>query len=322
MIIEIPTAEDFADASLNLLLLAWQIVLGPINRLSAINQEIDSFPDDGGQFLDELHEERNSQMRRMQPSLGNCLTLVQQSIELSIKGRIASVSPYLLIVRDNRESLKIKPGNDILFSDFRTVDATDLFRLHNVVCDSPLNGDFNRFSDEIRRQRNKIMHSAPGNKLIEPKEILLHILKINNELFSDKMWANRVLDHYKKDKYSSLIYGRDFSYGSALEDIDMAIGALAPKDVKKYFAFDRRVRSYICPICLDEVDRKYQRDQVPAFAQLKTKEPNSEYLYCFVCNKNSKVVRRRCLSPGCKSNVISAEHDTAGMCLICCEESE
>jgi hypothetical protein len=322
MIIEVPSGDDFANASLNLLLLVWDILVDPIDRLSAIRQEMDNFSDENDQLLDELCEERDSQIRRMQPSMGNCLTLVQQSIELAIKGRIASVSPYLLIARDSRENLRMKSGNDILFSDFRTVDAVDLFRLHNVVCANSLGSDFHQFSDEIRRQRNKIMHSASGGKIIEPKEVLVYILKINYELFSEKSWAYRVLDHYKKDRYSSLLYGRDLSYGNALADIDMAIEALPSKDVKKYFEFDKRIHSYVCPVCLDAVDDKYHRDQVPEFAQLKPGGSKSTSLYCFVCGSMSLVIRKRCSSVGCKSNVISGGPEAAGVCLVCRETTE
>jgi hypothetical protein len=92
-----------------------------------------------------------------QRSLANALAIIQQAQELGLKSRIAAVSPYLLIAGDPRGWPKNSAG-DLSFSEFRTIDASDLIRVHNTVCSTGVDDRFVQVFEDTRRRRNLIVH--------------------------------------------------------------------------------------------------------------------------------------------------------------------
>jgi hypothetical protein len=93
LITEIPTPEEFAEAALNHLHLAWDIGITLVAELEP-----------GLGTWDELNKEIAEEYWRLsQPVLANSLALIQQAQEFALKGKIASRSPFLLLSRDPRE---------------------------------------------------------------------------------------------------------------------------------------------------------------------------------------------------------------------------
>ena len=92
MIIDIPTSEDFARTSMNLINLAW-------SRTVDCLRDVD-LSDRAGIYESEEHRAKAHAWywQRTQPALGNGLALLHQSIEMALKGRIAAVSPFLLMI--------------------------------------------------------------------------------------------------------------------------------------------------------------------------------------------------------------------------------
>ena len=78
---------------------------------------------------------------REQLLLNNAFSLLQQSLEIALKAKIAEVSPFLLMAGDPRSWPKPKDGvNTIDFSNFRTIDAVQLCGAVNTVSATPLEG--------------------------------------------------------------------------------------------------------------------------------------------------------------------------------------
>jgi hypothetical protein len=186
VIIEIPEPRDYESASLNLLNLAWELAAGSMRawqESTVIHAEPDTpaycFTDNQGivhnipSSTDDAYspEERTNAEKnfwtRSQPALGNALSMVQQAVELALKGRVAKVSPFLLIVRDPRDYPKGSATNDIPFSAFRTIDAADLLRVHDMVCPDRLGQEFGVFWNDLRRERNLFIHSGTVGSIDE-----------------------------------------------------------------------------------------------------------------------------------------------------------
>ena len=88
MISDIPTSIGFHTAGLNQLCLASQIamqVIGDYERVEAI-----AYESDGG-----YEEAAASYWAKSQPALAHAFGLIQQSMEMALKGRIAEISLYL-----------------------------------------------------------------------------------------------------------------------------------------------------------------------------------------------------------------------------------
>jgi hypothetical protein len=63
--------------------------------------------------------------------LNNAISLLQQSLEIFLKARIAEVSPFLLISGEPDRWPKRNSAGDVDFSDFRTLDAVQLCKAVN-----------------------------------------------------------------------------------------------------------------------------------------------------------------------------------------------
>src|SRR5580704_12481937 len=146
MILEIPSGDEYERSSVSLLNLSWNTAATLTRNLEAVN-------------LREWDDDARTQAQyweRVQVDLGNAYTLVEQAQEFGLKGLIAEVSPYLLIRADVRDWPRQCDRRNVDFSEFYTVDANDLIKLHDTVAPSRLDPAFVRLFNEVRRKRNAI----------------------------------------------------------------------------------------------------------------------------------------------------------------------
>lgn len=303
MITEIPSASDFQAAGLNQLYLAWQIALKAVEDL----EEAEGLAEDL-----EDHEKSKASAEywaKSQPALANAFGLVQQAMEMALKGRIAAVSPFLLITRDPKDWPKGVDTGAVAFSDFRTIDAADLLKVHNSVAGVPLNDGFRSFWDEVRRDRNRVMHSVRP-KSFDPATLVRSILTAAVELFAEMRWCERLLAMEVEGKFAA--YGlEDAGQNIVMRQIDIAIRHLEPSEKKKFFGFDVKRRAYLCPECYSLANTDWQ-DSWPKLAQFTERKPGARQLHCVVCDKTVEVDRSNCSRAKCKGNAIYE-----GMCLTC-----
>jgi len=341
VIIEIPDGEDFARASLNLLNLSWEIA---VEFLRAYEHSSVIHPEDaptelftdlegkvhllGGPDNAFTPEERSTAetefWRRSQPSLGNSLSLIQQSIELGLKGRIAAVSPFLLISRDARDYPSGSAKADVPFSAFRSLDAADLMRVHNTVCAERLDDSFGAWWDSIRRQRNALIHSVSlGAEIVRPEVLMGHILVANRDLHPGISWFQRRL-RYSSNNEIQVAYHPDPReiYGGVLDEFGDALHYLPTKMVREHFGYNRRARTYTCIHCQDDCDNDLWYEwNLGKTAQLNPGNSTSTIWRCVLCERVTPVIRVRCPDEKCHSNVLSAElGDHYKICLTCGEE--
>ncbi|NDE89926.1 MAG: hypothetical protein EB059_02120 [Alphaproteobacteria bacterium] len=299
MITEIPTASEFQIAGLNQLYLAWQIAMKVVQDYEEIDELIENV---------EQKKASAEYWAKAQPALANAFGLIQQAMEMALKGRIASFSPFLLISRDPKDWPKGVDTAPVPFSEFRTLDAADLVKVHNTFAVRPLDADFQTFWEGVRRDRNKIIHSL-AVKSFDPRTVVKTLLTAARALFGDISWPQHLLNMEADGKYAA--YGLDdYSYNVIMQQIEIAIRYLTPADNKFFFGYDGKRRSYICPNCYYEANRNYQ-ETWPALAQFPLKRQGQDILHCIVCNVNSNVERIKCID-NCPGDVI---HDD--ICLVC-----
>lgn len=300
MIIDTPTSADFYAAGLKQVHLAWQIALQSLRDYDEATYH---------KLADETPEEANADFwRRSQPLLTNAYSLIQHGMELALKGRIAAVTPYLLI-GDPKDWPNSAANGTASFGEFRTLDAVDLVKVHNSVIAPPLDDDFKAFWDQVRRDRNRIMHSAaPGT--FTPAVVVKTILTAIDVLFDDIPWPRRLLQMEHESKFASLGFVDD-AQNNVLSEIGSAIRQLTPGEAKRFFGFDNKRRAYVCPHCYFAANRDWQ-DEWPHLAQFTTKTRGATSLYCFVCERTTEVERAACMDDACKGDAIAE-----GICLTC-----
>lgn len=299
MITDIPTPEEFREAGLNQIYLAWQIALTTVSDFDEVTS-YNPDPDD---------EAIATYWKRSQPALANAFNLVQQGMEMALKGLIAQISPYLLIARDPKEWPGGTASTDTSFSAFRTLDAADLIKVYNSVAPTRLDTAFIEFWEQVRQDRNRLMHSiAP--KTFDPALLVRTILTAVETLFNDVRWPLRLLDMVAEGKLAALGYVDD-TQNIAMAQIAGALRHLSPSEAKRFFGFDKRRRAYVCPQCHYAANTDWQ-DDWPALAQFPSRGSGQTILRCILCECESEVERRRCQGDDCKGDVMVDDR-----CLTC-----
>jgi hypothetical protein len=304
MITEIPMPEDFYDAGLDSLHLAWKIAMDSISQFISMKQL--------WQDIDEDSVDAEAYYQKSQPALSNAYSLVQQAGEMAVKGRIARVSPFLLIGRDPKDWPKGYSNKDVPFSQFRTLDAADLVKVNNAVAEQKLDDEFANFWDQLRRDRNTIMHAVTARN-ISPEILVRAILTVAKVLFDDESWVSKLFKIQSDGTAESFGYHDDYTQNIIMHEVEMAVSQLGPSDAQKYLGFSKGSRAYLCPNCLQNADTEIDGD-LPKLAQLVSRQSNETRIHCVVCEKSTIVERAKCFrpNPNCEANVI---HDNR--CLSC-----
>jgi len=239
---------------------------------------------------------------------------VEQGVEFLLKGRIASVSPFLLIA--NEVNGWPKPNKDIpiRFSEFKTLDAKDLIKVYNTVAPVPLTDEFRLLFDRLRTKRNTIMHTVDPGLRIRAEDVMFDILEIHLNLLSDERWIDIRESHINNSPDSVAFLYPDENNGSTLiREIMHAIDGLSPNLVKRYFGIDKKQRRYYCPDCYVSYE-SYIPNGFPFTALLQSSKVDPAAVKCLICEKPFSVKRERCAHPSCKGNVI---YMNDGTCLTC-----
>lgn len=311
MIRNIPTAADFRKSALDLLFLSWRLTYSTLEAFGSAR----SWWEKGELSYSEQLIAGYVFWTDSQSGLGNALALLQQSMELALKGRIAEASPYLLIADDPRGYPKGSATADIEFSEFRTIEAFDLIQVHNTHCSERLGTEFTVFWDETRRQRNAFIHSVTTGLSFRPPEVFRSILTANKLLFGDIRWPKRLLENTSAS-YEIIHPFLNIAHSVVSREVNEVVDLLAPAEVKNFFQLNVKTHRYVCPRCYYDCKNCY-RDDFPLMAQLKPRSPKSTTIWCCICERESKVNRRDCQDAGCPSNVICADEQIGDVCLVC-----
>lgn len=301
MIVDVPTPGEFQTAGVNQLYLAWKITIGTQQSLASVAVA-------GGDL-----EGVEDYWRSVQPELANAYSLIQQAMEMSLKGRIASVSPYLLL-GDPADWPGRGATNDLSFGEMPTLDASKLVKVHNLLIEPALDDRFNTFWETVRRDRNRIMHST-SRSTFTASAVILAILRAVKALFGEMPWSARLLAEEAGQKYA--IFGMDdHVYSSVVSEIGCAIELLTPAEALDLLGFDKRSHAYVCPQCYACSDRDFSAG-LPKLAQFSSKESGALTLRCTFCEGASEVERHDCEYQNCLGTVISQN-----LCLTCLREQD
>jgi len=299
MITSLPRAEDFYQSGKELLDFAWDIVS---TLLRDIDEAIEHFDVDTDEVTEEYWIAAKSR-------LSTALAITQQGTEFILKGKIVSISPYLLIADSPSKWPSPYTANEINFSKFRTIDAQDLIRVLDTFSVQSLPQDFVVKFHSLREKRNTIIHSINKQLVVEVKEVIESILFIHKSLFPNENWASIRLKFLSNTPESGLD-ANEYSTNIVCWEVSLIMKLLTPSEIRKYFGIATKQRKYICPKCYYNANTDAGFDY--KFATLQPKGPKSTSLFCPVCNENHVVIRQQC--EYCPGNVLSNEEE----CLTCC----
>jgi hypothetical protein len=244
MIVGVPEFAELNDTAVGWLNLVWEIAIREVSEF----QEADFlFRDiEAAHGHERVEEEAQKYWNNARYKLNNAVSLLQQSLEIELKARIAKLSPYLLIAGDPQSWPKMDKVGQVDFSDFKTLDSIHLCRVHNIVSDCPLPLQFMQFYNDARRARNKIAHLNAGNMKAESSGILLAILTAHGYLYEKGKWMDFRRQYMLIEQKSGpdFDYDEDFTNDNLNREFDAARWELEPRHLREFFGYDVRKRGW------------------------------------------------------------------------------
>lgn len=290
MIINIPTEKDFYLEAENLINSAWNILIRLLEDCSNYKE------------LDINDSELEKYWLSAKSELTLAMSLVQHSVEFYLKSKILAISPYLLISSEPRFWPKQCDKKDICFSDFRTLDAQDLLKVHNAFSTMRLSDDFSDWFNSMRTMRNKIMHTVDAALSIKPSKLAEDILKGHGYLVGDNSWINSRVAYLKRSPLHIIEIpdsdGTDsYIYMAIHKEISLTIDELSSTAVKQYLRYDKMKDAEECVNChslfmRDEFfDSKWTDDLIPTMQNI---DANSKDLECVICGSKAEYLDKEC----------------------------
>lgn len=295
----IPSSEDFYESGRGLLDLSWDMVAGLMtDHDEATNYSMD---------LDEYSDEYWQSAKR---HLTTALSIMQQGVELTLKGKIAELSPFLLLADPPQKWPSPYRHEELEYSAFRTIEAQDLIRVHDTFIEMQLPDEFVGRYHGLRLKRNTLMHTVNKNLAVHAAEIIDALLYMHSILLPGENWAS-IRVAYLRTMPSAVFSGEDFAINQVCWELSLVFDLLKPAQVLQHFNINKRQRRYLCPKCNNESSGDWEF--IYKLAVLDPNEPSSTTLFCPVCNAKHRILRKPCSNSSCKSNVLSSEN----LCLKC-----
>lgn len=183
MIADIPAAKDFYTSGKELLDFAWDMVADLLANM-----------EEAGDFGIDQDEISDAYWASAKRHLTTALSITQQGVELILRGRIADVSPFLLLAGHPSSWPSPYKGMTIKFSEFRTIDAQDLIKVHDIFCADRFPSDFIDRYNSLRERRNVLMHSIDKNLGVQVIDVIDSVLFMHKRLFPDETWGRCVIN--------------------------------------------------------------------------------------------------------------------------------
>lgn len=253
MITGIPDHNELMETATGWLNLAWDIVIGEAKKYQEVEFLYQEIEEREGREVAERAINQHWNAQRLK--LNNAISLLQQSLEIFLKARIAEVSPFLLIAGDPQSWPSIDKSGSVDFAEFRTLDAIHLCRAVRVVSATPLSEQFVQFYTRRRKERNKIAHLNAAGMKAEAHAIILDILEAHRLLFPNQLWVEFRKGYLEStgeycDK-EGLFTGDDYTNDKICDEIEVAMAELSSRHGKIYFHYDHRKKGLRCPRCLE-----------------------------------------------------------------------
>jgi len=309
MVFDVPSSDDFFQMGNSLIHSAWDSLV----QLQKEYEEHLEFSSDSEFELKYLEHSK--------PVLMSAFTLVQQAVEFFLKGRIADVSPYILIANDGRSWPKKADKTDISFMDFRTIDAQDLIKIHNTFREERLDDGFTTWFNQMRNIRNKIIHSVNAKNSIQPPELANAILTAHEYFFGCQGWIDSRFEYHSKLPSNDLqLLDKEelegYRYFEVHEELSLVINALPPSHVKRFFGFNPKSKSFECNYCEAKFNQIYfyeaERWKLHNIDTLIKSSDNNFTYNCFVCGHSLEILNASCVD--CREIKINKEN---GKCIWC-----
>ena len=299
--------KDFHNAGIELLNSPWQSTIIQFKIL------------DDARAIGALNASKRKQFwKSTRRTILSALTQIVQGAELLIKERIANVSPFLLIEKITSEGKDVNKD----FSDFKTIQESDLILVHNRVVKNQLDSGLETKFKNLLKIRNKIIHSEILD-FKTPSEIrkrcidnLFDIAFISVSLFPQKTWFT-IREECLKDSTEYILNPHEYAAKyDVLEEFKYVLKYFNTDQVGKALHISKSSKKYYCANCFESAHGVPEvfEEQGYKFAVKDAKKKG--YIYCPVCGGEYEYDQYPCVTNRCKGAV-----HFYGTCLCCLDNN-
>lgn len=302
MITDIPKKSDFYSMADHMVNEAWE----KIADLAYEYREIDTwnqFYNGSEYFTDEDIRNIEHYWTFARPKLITAFTLILQSVEFRIKGLIVEISPYLLIVNATRNPPKADNDGNISFSEFHTLDAQDLIKVHDTFSPVKFPVKFTDWFRNMRILRNRFMHTVDMKTDISPELIFTSVVFAHINLNPDSAhWIWHRYQYKAAHSSAGIRFHQDdkeeFS-GTVWEmlqthyEFTSAISACSKESAREFFGYTKnhpedtkKKESFYCKKCVSVMEKSWNFDGKFIESALETVQYNrkrNRYV-CLFCH--------------------------------------
>lgn len=304
MIVNVPEWEDLETISLQLYFNAWDAAVRIVGEFKTAYSGATGWEAEWQDYL-----------QASQTDLQATYTLTQQSQEIGVKARIAKVSPYLLL---KRHETKAFAPDKYDFTDFPTIEASELVKVHNTFCPTKLSTSFADEFDKLRRARNKIAHLGIFNDQLNPTELLKLLLLQYREIYPHRRWLPDRAHFASKHRWAQSGFIDNWApEAEVLSELAHYQDEVAEQGHLTIFGHPIEVPRYICPPCSLLLD-KYLGGGEPVPSDVPTAfKTAADAVYCVLCETASEAKLGNCDSEDCDGTLFAAEPEFGDLCLTC-----
>lgn len=311
MIINLPTFESLNASALKAHFAACEILFEVIYSFNDFHREVND------ESEATWSHEWNEYLQGSRYELESIFTNLAQANELGLRAKICAVSPYLLLL--NSENRFKKDGSDVDFTELRTIDAVDLPRCVNSICDEKLGDRFLSDFNEIRSSRNKIMHLGGIESEFDHERIISMLCNQYGQLWNGKKWLPNWIEFASKKRVSHFYDYKNYTeYTDVMSLIPDIVDSLKKSEFKLLFGFPKSKRRYICHSCCDaaciERHGAYLGDYRTAYLA------DESTLHCAMCDQDFTVGRKQCEKDDCSGDVILSQERYGPVCCTCARD--
>ena len=313
MIVNLPTADALNATALKLYFRAWH---GIVHILLDFDEMYPNSIDDWIDPLDDTYKnERAEYLEVAQEDLHAFASIAQQANELALKARIATVSPYLLLLNSD---VKLSGTADAIeFATLRTLDAVDLPKAVNTLTSMPVSEAYTQRYSQMRIQRNQYTHLGNITAILNPIAMCAGLVDQYRELWSDRAWfSDRVDSTYVRESYFG---GKHWSPRQSIMHLLEYDRLLIPAaEFKKMFGVKKADVKFGCFSCQDDwaVSRNGPGiEEVPTAFYSKSKKA----MHCILCGADFAAKLKTCDACDGKFVADDSAEFGAGRCFTCGE---
>ncbi len=301
MFTNIPNANDYKNVGIECLVQAYKSI----------------FSIDNGELRPDVSREDIWKYNEI--VLRTSIVLIHQGIESLLKAEIARKSPLLLIDQKRADWKTLPNSGDENFADLYTIAGNDLLRtFYASIPVNTISDDFISHFENIRIQRNKIVHGVGGD-VINPDDVLKLILWTFTYLLGkDSFWKSYKDKFYKHpghDIGDIELEDEEIQQYVHLEYLESIVGK---GELNNHFNIDLKARRYYCPDCTARsgivVSDTGSIEENPGgkWAFLLPNTPESTNIECIVCSEIFEIGRKDCNAIegiACQGNVIYLDEE-------------